>query len=143
MFGSRWFGSRRHELRRGWWKSGGKGEESKRQHGGMEWRIEAEGRNEGLGADSSVDKLGMGGIAGDGVGGDVEVKERSKVGNCGSSKAFVTGRDLGAPGELHMNMFLKSLDDKRCIHSALNFQPLSNMLMPPVILDHFLDCQES
>ena len=54
------------------WKSGVKGEESKRQHGGMEWRIEAEGRNGGLGADSSVENLGMGGIAGDGVVGDVE-----------------------------------------------------------------------
>ena len=45
------------------------------------WRLEAEGRNGGIGADSSVDNLGTKGIAGGGVGGDVRLEERSMFGN--------------------------------------------------------------
>ena len=60
--------------------SGGKGVESKRQHGGKVWRFETVGRNGGIGVDSSEERLGLEDIAGNGVGGVVELEERIKSG---------------------------------------------------------------
>ena len=64
-------------------RHGGKGEESKRQHGGEVWRFEVEDRNGGIGVDSSVANGGMKDIAGNGFGGVVKSEERSMSGNYG------------------------------------------------------------
>ena len=55
---------------------GGKGVESHEENGGKVWRFEAGDGNGGIGADSSVEKLGTKDIAGNGVGGVVRLKER-------------------------------------------------------------------
>ena len=45
------------------------------------WRFEAVGRNGGIGVDSSEGNLGLEDIAGNGVGGVVELDEKSMSGN--------------------------------------------------------------
>ena len=53
------------------------------------WRFEAVGRNGGIGVDSSEETLGLEDIAGNGVGGVVELEERIMSGDCGTEDCRV------------------------------------------------------
>ena len=100
--------------------SGGKGVESKRQHGEKVWRFEAVGRNGGLGVDLSEEKLGLEDIAGNGVSGVVELEERIMSGDCGTEDCRVvvvedcrTGGGLNHDGKSHMQLCLDTIVDVR------------------------------
>ena len=106
---------------------GGTGVESKRQHSGKVWRLEAAGRNGGIGVDSSEDKLATKEIDGDGFGGVGKSDERSRVGTeefgglqgscCGGLKgSFCCG--LSMENKSHMQMCLDTIIDVRRMHES-------------------------
>ena len=75
--------------------------------------------------DSSEEEFGLVGVAGNGFGGDVELEERSRVGTedrrDGVLKGSVCGGLQGSycgGGESHIDIFLKSIIDKRCMNKS-------------------------
>ena len=115
---------------------GGKGVESHEENGGKVWRFEAGSRNGGTGVDSSAEELGTKDIAGEGFGGVVRLKERTRVGTedeCGGLQgSFCGGR------ELHVDMFLTLLVDKRRMSRSLT------LISHPVLTlqsHSFMTCQ--
>ena len=115
---------------------GGKGVESNR-HGGKVWRFEAEERNGGIGADSSVEKVGMKDIAGDGFGGVGKSEERSMSGDCKGTvgteeRRVVVVEEFGTGGKFescshavdsHMRIVERTIRNSRRMHRSLYFQP--------------------
>ena len=106
--------------------SGGKGAESKEQHGGKVWRFAGVGRNGGPGVDSSEEEFGLVGVSGNGFGGVVKSEERIRVWteertDCGLQGSFCGGLQgsFCGGGESHIDMFLTSLIDKRRMSSSL------------------------
>jgi hypothetical protein len=91
---------------------GGKGVELNKEHGGKVRRIEAGGRNGGIGADSSAETVGMKDVAGNGFGGVVVTEERIQERDGG-----LKGRCCG--GRSHIETFLKLIVDKRCMSKSL------------------------
>ena len=121
---------------------GGKGVESKRQHGGKVWRFEAVGRNGGLGVDSSEEKLGLEDIVGNEVGGDVELEERSRVGTeeccglqgscCGGLKGSFCG-GLSMENKPHLQIFLDTILDVRRMYDSMYIYKSSHALPQNVV----------
>ena len=104
---------------------GGKGVEYNEQCGGKVWRFEAVGRNGGTGVDSSEQEFGLVGVSGNGFGGDVEMEERSRVDAEDRRDGGLKGKCCGGlqgsycgGGESHIDMFLKSIIDKRCMNKS-------------------------
>ena len=111
--------------------SGGKGVECKRKHGGKVWRFEAEDGNGGIGVDSSVEKVGMKDIAGNGFGGVVESEERIMSGSCGMNGRRVVAvedcRTIEAFSfcdKSRVLLFLSTIVDKRRMSKSLTTNPV-------------------
>ena len=94
------------------------------------------------------------GVAGNGFGGDVELEERSRVGTedrrDGVLKCICCGGLQGSycgGGEAHIDMFLRSIIDKRCMyksltvrsHPAFTLQSRSFMLGQHVVIPQIVD----
>ena len=111
---------------------GGKGVELNEEHGGKVWRFEAEGRNGGIGADSSAETVGMKDIAGNGVGGVVVTEERIQERDGGLKGRFCGGRS-------HIETFLKLIIDKRCMSKSLISDPVLTLQSSSFMLcDYFI-----
>ena len=119
---------------------GGKGDEYDDQHVGKVWRFEEGGdRKGGSGMDSSEERLGMERIDRSRHGGIDKVEDcRILLGDCRAdfeeeSCAGVGGlKSCSMSGELHMNICLSTVRDKRRMQSSLHFQscpPLSSHIV--------------
>ena len=108
------------------------------------WRCEAVGRNEGIGVDSPEEKLGFEDIAGNGVGGVVELEERTMSGDCGTEGCRVVvvedcraGGELNNDGKSHMQLLLDTIVDARRMSYSNVLPSLSSQIVEKVAqIDH-------
>ena len=117
---------------------GGKGEELYEANGGKVWRFEAGSRNGGTGADSSAEELGTKDIAGEGFGGVVRWKERTRVGTedeCGCrgglKGSFCGG--LNIDRKSHLQIFHDTIIDVRRMYSSEYILSNPHALTPQIV----------
>ena len=100
------------------------------------WIFEDAGRNGGNGADSSVEKLGLEDIAGNGVGGVFGLEERIMSRDCGTEECRVvvvedcrTGGGLDLDVKSHIHLFLDTVVDVRRMFESSVLSPLSSHIV--------------
>ena len=110
------------------------------EHGGKVWRFEAEGRNGGIGADSSAETVGMKDIAGNGVGGVVRLEERMcscrgglKGSSCGGLKGSFCG-GLNIDKTSHLQIFHDTIIDVRRMFRSKFISSNPHALTPQTVV---------